>query len=271
MPTRKLSKGTSSVADADRSEVAARVADKILLASELPSRHTALIYGRPKTGKTRLAASAPDVLLIDVNEKGTSSTKKDINPSVYPVEYWQEINDVYWFLKEGKHSFKSVAIDGVTALQNLCLNFVLGEMQALDASRDPDMPSRQAWGKVGKLMRTQITNYRNLPMNVVFTALTRAAFQGDDDDEDADRQIGPACSPSVAGHLEAAVEVIGYLYKREVFVKIKNQDKRKKVRRTRLIVEGTEKYLVGDRTGALGDHVDAPDLGKIFAKMDEEE
>jgi hypothetical protein len=272
MPTRKLSKETSSAGSGvDRSEVEKRVTSKIVRASELPANRRVLIYGRPKSGKTRLAASAPDVLLIDVNEQGTASVRKDYDPNVYPVEYWQEINDVYWYLQGADHPYKSVSIDGITAMQNLCLNFVLGEMQALDASRDPDMPSRQAWGKVGKLMRTQITNFRNLPMNVVFTALTRAAFQGDDDDEDADRQIGPACSPSVAGHLEAAVDVIGYLFKREVFVKVKGSDKKKKVTRRRLLVDGTEKYLVGDRTGALGNQIDAPDLTKMLAIMNDEE
>jgi hypothetical protein len=105
-------------------------------------------------------------------------------------------------------------------------------------------------------------------MNVIFTALTRSAFQGDDDDEDADRQIGPACSPSVAGHLEAAVGVIGYLYKREVMVKKKGSDKKTKSVRRRLIVDGTEKYLVGDRTGALGNWVDAPDLAKMLVTIE---
>ena len=253
-----------------RSDVSSRVASKIVLASELPSNRRFLIYGKAKAGKTRLASSAPEVLLVDINEKGTESVRRTSNPHVYPVETWAELTDLYWFLQEGEHQFKSVAVDGITGLQTLCMNFVLGEAVALDASRDPDMPTRQVWGKVTQLMKTQITNFRNLPMNVIFTALTRRTVIGEDEDM-GDSMMGPACSPSVSAHLEAAVDVIGYIYKMEVMVKVKGTDQKKPRTRTRLIVEGNERFLVGDRTHTLGNWVDAPDLTNILTTMDGKE
>jgi len=236
----------------------------------MPQNRRFLVYGKAKAGKTRLSSSAPEVLLVDVNEKGTESVRRNLNPYVYPVETWTEVNDLYWFLQEGQHEFKSVAIDGVTALQTLCMNFVLGEATALDASRDPDMPTRQVWGKVTQLMKTQITNYRTLPMNVIFTALTRRVVIGEDEDM-GESMTGPACSPSVSAHLEAAVDVIGYIYKREVMVKVKGSDTKKPRTKTRLIVEGTERFLVGDRTHTLGNFIDAPDLMDILNTMDGKE
>jgi hypothetical protein len=193
-----------------------------------------------------------------------------MNPNVYPVDMWTDVTDLYWFLQEGEHEFESVAVDGITALQTLCMNFVLGEATQLDASRDPDMPTRQVWAKVTQLMKTQITNYRNLPMNVIFTALTRRNIVGEDEGE-GESSVGPACSPSVSAHLEAAVDVIGYLYKREVMVKVRGTDKKKPRTRTRLIVEGTERFLVGDRTHTLGNFIDAPDLTDILTTMDGKE
>lgn len=254
------------------SEITRRVEGKIVRASEIYDPVKMLLYARPKVGKTRLAASAPDVLLIDINERGTKSIRRDYNPNVFPVTSWLELNDIYWYLKEGSHQFKTASIDGVTGLQTLCMNFVLGEQVALDASRDPDMPSRQSWGKVGQLMKTQITNFRNLDMNVVFTALTRVNRVGGEDEEDlgTDETLGPAVSPSVAGHLEASVDIIGYLIKRQVIVKRKDGDRRKIIRR-RLILEGAERYLVGDRTGVLPAFIDAPDLSEIFTTINEGE
>lgn len=252
------------------STIAERVSGKIVKASELPGNRRFLIYGKAKQGKTRLASSAPDVLVMDVNEKGTESVRRNINPYVYPVEIWTDVTDLYWYLQEGEHQFRSVAIDGITALQTLCMNFVLGEATALDASRDPDMPTRAVWGKVTQLMKTQITNYRNLPMNVIFTALTRRNIVGEED-ADAESTVGPACSPSVSAHLEAAVDVIGYIYKREVMVKVRGTDQKKPRTKTRLIVEGTERFLVGDRTHTLGNFVDAPDLTDILTTMDGKE
>jgi len=244
-------------------EVKTRVEAKIKRASEIEDHWRVLIYGRSGSGKTRLAATAPKVLLIDVNEHGTKSTRRDIDPYVYPVDYWSDINDAYWYLQSGDHSYESYALDGVTALQSLCMSFVLGDEASRDASRDPDMPTRQAWGKVGQLMRTQITNYRNLPMNGVFTALTRMRDAGNDDEmDDIAAVTGPAASPSVGGHLEAAVDTIGYLHTREVYVK-RGNDKVKTVRR-RLLVGPSERFVTKDRTHVLGEHVDAPRIDKML-------
>lgn len=264
-------KKTSSQPKRDISKISKKVEKKIVKASELFEPVKILVYARPKTGKTRLAASAPNVLLVDINERGTKSTRKDYDPNVYPVQFWTELDEVYWYLKEGSHKYDSVAVDGVTGLQTLAMNFVLGEAAALDATRDPDMPSRQAWGKVGQLMKTQITNFRNLDMNVIFTALVRVNRTGDGDEDDSDVEeisMGPAVSPSVSGHLEAAVDIIGYLTKRQVVVKKKGGG-RKKVTRRRLILEASERYLVGDRTGALPTYVDAPDLTELFKTVNE--
>lgn len=250
------------------------VAKKIKPARDLEDYKRILAFGRSGVGKTRFAASAPNVLMIDVNEKGTSSVRRDFNPNVFPVEYWEEINDVYWYLAAGDHPYESYAIDGITSMQVLCQKFVLGDEISRDASRDPDMMSRPMWGKVGELMRTQIINFRNLPMNGVFTALQRTRYVGDEEDaEDADSMLTPACSPSVAGTLEAAVGVIGWLTVREVVVKKKEGEKikKKRVRRQRMYLGPSTKYLTKERYGVLPQHIDKPDLAAMIAMIEEAE
>lgn len=249
-----------------RTNVRERVQGRIKRASELERHERFLIYGVSGAGKTRLAATAPSPLIIDVDEKGTGSTRRDINPYVYPVSQWTDLIEVFWYLQEGDHGYESVAIDGITAMQTLCMNFVLGDEASRDASRDPDMPSRQAWGKVGQLMKTQITNFRNLPMNVIFTALTRTKTVGDEEDDMGDVITGPAASPSVSGHLEAAVDTIGYLFTREVVVKKKDQSK-EKVSRRRLLTGPSPKFVTKDRNGLFGEYVDSPDISKMLATI----
>lgn len=253
-----MAKRTSS-----RTDVRSKVLARIKRASELEQHQRMLIYGTSGVGKTRMVATAPDVLIIDVDEKGTGSTRRDTNPYVYQVSKWSDLIEVFWYLQEGDHPYKSVGIDGITAMQTLCLNFVLGDEASRDASRDPDMPSRQAWGKAGQLMKTQITNFRNLPMNVIFTALTRTKTVGDDEDDMGDTITGPACSPSVSGHLEAAVDTIGYLTTREVVVKKKDNTKHK-VTRTRLLVGPSPRYVTKDRNGLFGEYVDQPNIAKML-------
>jgi len=250
-----------------RSEVTARVRARIHPASELPQNQNFLLYGDSGTGKTRLASTAPRVLVIDVNDKGQDSVRRDINPDFIQVEYWREINDIYWFLQEGDHKYESVAIDTVSNLQNICMDFVLGDEAARDASRDPDMPSRQAWGKVGKLMRTQIINFRNLPINVIFVAQLRAKQVGDEDEDSGDILYGPEVSPSIEKSLKAAVGTIGYLTKREVVIRNKKTKTARKEIRRRLLLGDSERYVSKDRNGVFPPHIDAPDLADMLGKI----
>lgn len=259
MPKKKSSEPADGGANNER------VAKRIKPASKLPKRFRALFYGRSGAGKTRLVSSAEDVLVLDINEEGTDSVRNDYDPHVYPVKFWQEINDVYWYLQSGEHPYKTVAIDGLTGMQDLCMKFVLGDEAARDASRDPDMPSRAVWLKMSELMKTQITNYRNLPMHVLFTALERKKATGDEDDEDLEIFTGPALSPAVASAAERAVGMIGYLSKQQVLApRREGEKKRRRITRTRLTVDGTDKYLVKDRYHVGSPYVDGPNVSKLI-------
>lgn len=252
----------------DLPKLSAKVSKKIKPASKLPKRFRALFYGRSGAQKTRLVSSAPKVLLVDINEKGSDSVRNDYDPDVYPVEFWSELDDVYWYLAHGDHDYETVALDGVTSMQNLCMKFVLGDEASRDASRDPDMPSRGVWLKMSELMKTQITNFRNLPMNVLFTALQRKSIIGDDDDEDQEIYYSPACSPAVSSHLEAAVGMIGYLHTTQVYGKRpKGSDKKAKrprITRTRLIVGPSDRYLTKDRYTKGSTFHDAPNITELL-------
>ena len=250
---------------ASTAEINKRVSARIKNTSEFEDWERMLVYGRSGAGKTRLAATAPDVLLMDIDEKGTKSVKKDIDPKAIRIASIDEFVETYWYLQSGQHDFRSVAIDGCTGLQTMFLNYVLGEQALLDASRDPDMPSRQIYGKVSKLMKNWITNYRNLDMHVIFTALTRVNREGGDDEEDEDLgavTVGPAVSPAIGSHLEAACDTIGYLHTRQVVVR--KGEKRTKVTRRRLLTGENERYDTKDRNNAFGAWVDAPDIGKMI-------
>ena len=166
MATERKSR-TSSQRKARASDMVAlktRVRARIKHASEYAQNQNMLIYGRPGARKTRFCATAPDVLIIDINEEGTDSVRRDTDPYTVRCYDWEAFTDLYWYAHEGDHEFKSFAIDGVTGLQGLCMSYVLNERFSMDSGRDPDMPSRQAWGKVGKIMRDQITNWRNLTL-----------------------------------------------------------------------------------------------------------
>jgi hypothetical protein len=144
----------------------------------------------------------------------------------------------------------------------------MGDEAERDASKDPHMPSKQIWGKANELVKEWITNYSQLPMHGAFTALERSRQSGDDqDDEDFQIVLGPAVSPGVANHLEAAVDTIGRLTKREVTVKRKG--KPVQVSRTTLWLGPSERFIAGDRDNIFGSKVLNPHLGKMIEQIEE--
>jgi len=258
-----MARARRSTRPRDIDALVTRMEKRIKRASSLPRQQKFLFYGEPGARKTRLASSAPEPLIIDINDQGYDSVRRDFDPNYVLLDRWQDLNDVYWYLQSGSHNYETVALDHVTNLQNVCMNFVLGDEVSRDASRDPDMPSRQAWGKVGQLMKTQIINFRNLPMNVVFLAQLRAT-EVETGDEETFIKLGPEVSPSIQKVLTASVGTIGMLTKKDVFIKSRDTKKRRRETRTRLMIGDSERYISKDRNHVFGDFVDAPDLSAMI-------
>lgn len=206
-----------------------------------------LVYGQNGKGKTRFGASGPSTLLIDCNEKGSLSVRR-FPVKIFKVETWPDLSYAYWYLAQGNHPFKTVVVDTVTSLQNLGMRHVLHGEAERDITKDPDMPGKRDWGKLGEIMREQILNFRNLPMHVVFLAQERRGFA--EDDEEAP-EIYPEVSPSIRTTLTASVDIIGRIYVREVVVKKKNK-KGKMVKEAvpayRMLVGPSERFVTKDRS-----------------------
>ncbi len=199
------------------------------------------IYGKTGVGKTTFCATAPDVLLVDCNELGTMSIE-DTGIDVTYITSYEEINLLYWFLAKGNHNYKSVAIDTISSLQALCLSFVLGEAAAMDLSKDPKMPDRRDYGKITVLMSDVILQFRNLPLNVIFTAHERSWSE-----DEGEVEVCPDLPPRVRAILEAAVDILGRLYTKEV-----ETPTGKRTIERRLLVGPHDKYRSKSRKKALG-------------------
>lgn len=190
--------------------------------SELHLIITALFYGRSGTGKTTLAGTFPTpILLLDIGEKGTDSLSGSKGVDVIRVTEWQEMEDIYWELKDGEHNYKSVIVDAVHSMQGLALK----EARAIAGKKDRDQTSQRDFGQASGLMNTWLFNYRDLAdegINIVFLAHDKV--QEVDTDEESDvilPEVGPRLMPSVASALTGAVNVVGNTYIREIISKPK--------------------------------------------------
>lgn len=236
-----------------------------------------LVYARNKKGKSTLASTAPNVLILDP-EWGVSKMKKR-NPHVLPVKQWSDMDDYIKFLrgdpdcpicpKGEKHKFEWVAVDGMTKLSNMSLKHVMKMQEERDLDRIPGMVQQRDYGKSGELMKDMMSTLNNLDLGVIYTAQERqdAPFTGDDDDEDAEEQTVSYVADlpkGVRGALTSLVDVIGRLYV------IKAEDREGKVvPQRRLWVGPSLQYDTGYRSDfVLPDAVKLPTVPKLVRLMD---
>lgn len=174
---------------------------------------SALIYGRSGTGKTVFAGTFPKpLLLLDIKEKGTDSIANVEGVDVIAITSWEQIEQVYWYIKSGKSGYKTVVLDGGSQMQDLGMSHV---------KDDPTAPmSKRLWGELSGLLKTWMFNYRDLMedgIHVVFIAHERSN-DGESIEDQIDPTIGPRFMPSLAGALCGGVSFIGNTFIREKFI-----------------------------------------------------
>jgi phage nucleotide-binding protein len=202
--------------------------------TELETVITALFYGRSGSGKTTVAGTFPKPLLIlDIGERGTDSLASMDGVDVITVHDWQELEEIYWELKDGESKYKSVVIDAVHTMQNQAI----AEARAIGGKKDKDMTSQRDMGQATGLMNQWNYAYRDLRdvgINVVFLAHDRLRETETEDGVDAIApEVGPNVMPNVGKTLMGAVNIIGYTYIAEVTEKKvpgKKADSRKEYR-----------------------------------------
>lgn len=215
--------------------------DLIIPVGEVKDYLYMLVYGKGGKGKTTFAASSGlKTIIIDFNEKGTLSVRKRKNVFVYRVEKWSELDLVYWYLKNGDHDFEVAVLDTVSSMALLGMKWVLGDDATRDANRDPLMPDKRSWGKLGEVLKTSFSNWRNLDMHVIFTAHERTTVFEDDEDNTTSFETHPALSPAPRDALISLVHVVGRIYKKPITVK-EGKVKKKKYE-YRMLVGDDDEY-----------------------------
>lgn len=205
------------------------------------------VYGRNGTGKTTFIGSSDlKTLIIDCNEKGTLSVRRRPNVDVFKLEQWEQLDWIYWFLRTKNNGYEVVGIDTITGLAVMCMKWVLKEDVARDFSRDPLMPDKRSWGKLGEAMKDAISRFRNLEAHVIFTAQEKTSTIEEDESGGTLLETHPELSPAPRSTLLGAVDIAGRLYTREVEVRGKKQIER------RMLVGPHPRYVSKDRTGVLG-------------------
>lgn len=224
--------------------------------SEKPKFIKMLVYGKPGVGKTIFSSSAPSPILVDI-ERGTLSLqnedlkKKGIVPEdidVFPIEEFIQMNDVFEYLKDGNHSFKTVIIDSLTSLQQRSMDTIMEEGTSKKPEKDPDLSTQNDWGVNTAQIKKVIRYFRNLPMNVIFTCLAK-----DYTNEEGVILTSPAISPSILDVACAYTDIVGYMFTAG-----------KEAETRAMLFQPTERYYAKDRSGKLGKTMVDPSFSKVL-------
>lgn len=209
------------------------------------------LYGRPGTGKTTIACTGPKpLLLIDVKDKGTDSGKReDLEPgdiTVFELENFDEIYEVYDYIQDNPDRFKSVAIDHMTALQDFCYQKVMDE-------EGKSKMSQGMYGTAGSYLKEVINLYKGLTdlgITPIFNCQDRMESGDGEGEDQLLPEVGPSLMPSVARTLCAASRVIGHTYQFENVEKLDGAKVRRNIEfRLRL---GPNPYYITKVTRPVG-------------------
>lgn len=183
----------------------------IVRPSDIEPKRRFFIYSRNKKGKTRFCLTAPDVLVVDP-EHGTDQYRR-VNPAVWHVTRWEQIDDIWGYLRLGKHPYKWVALDGMTKINNLALRFIMRRREEETLEQRPGIVDRRDYNKSGELIKEMVLRFDRLPLGVIYTAQERQ-MSGDDDDEtsEATTRYVPDVPQGVRGTINGVVDVIGRIY-----------------------------------------------------------
>lgn len=172
------------------------------------------IYGPSGVGKTTMLGTMPGKgLIIDVPqvEGGTFvvADKAD-RIDIFTCDEWDQINEVYWAVKNKEVNYNWIGVDSITGMQELAKRKVIGERDR-GLKADPHKITLPEWGQIGQLIGELVFRFRKdfsrLGVWTIWTAQERKHGGGDDDPGPV--MIGPDLIRSSLAALRPAVMVLG--------------------------------------------------------------
>lgn len=201
-----------------------------------------MFYGDPGAGKTVLMGTAQDhpstspMVILDV-EGGTASIRHRKDIDVVRVRSTNDVVKAYNMLEaDAGKTYKTVGVDSLSELQKLDLEDIMREVARDNAKMDEEVPSQREYLKSQVHMRKLVRAFRDLPCNVIFTALQRI----DQDPKTLKMQRTPNFSRKLAGEIAGFLDVVAFL---DVIATEEGQPQR------RLLLQKTEMTLAKDRLG----------------------
>ena len=173
-----------------------------------PEHLKVLAYGESGVGKTVFAASAPRPILWLESEGGTQSIGNKTDIDIARVTNLDSYREALVYLQANPGKYQTVVLDSFSESMAAVLSEIMGRVVQLDEARDEYSPNFPEWQKLTGVGREIARAFRDLPMNVVITALARE----DKDDLTGKIKVRPKMTPALADDLPTFMDAVIYLY-----------------------------------------------------------
>lgn len=195
-----------------------------------------LLYGPPKIGKTNLFAGFPNTLFL-ATEKGYSA----LSIYVIDIKSWDNFCRAVNLITTTKHSYKTIAIDTLDILWNLCVSYMCDKLEIEHLSDEDwgkayDMATKEFEREINKLC---LTDYGILMSSHTKTSEITSKVG-------KTTKIQPSLPNQARRIIIPKVDAIGYMYLKTIKL-----DKDNYVDRRVISFEPTEYIEAGDRHGKL--------------------
>ena len=117
-----------------------------------------LVYGQAGAGKTTLIKTMPNPIILSA--EGGLLSINDADIPYIEIGSMADLRDAYQWLGENSKDFSSIAIDSISEIAEVVLNYEKKN------AKDP----RQAYGSMQEQMTDLIRAFRDIPMHVLMTA-----------------------------------------------------------------------------------------------------